>query len=556
MPKLTLDTIPNPVSQPRASASDFGAGIGAAQSDLGAAVSSLGLIGDAWLEQEGTRRATDFSSEYQEEADKIALTGDLEKAPEQLNALQRKLKSKHRGGSAGVFDRQSKRYGDQITNRSNHRIRLRQIDSGRSTLDAAINFHLTMADRPDITEEDLGIADAQVESLIQSGVANGFINEGEAATQRQNYMLRGAEKYRKRVSQSTTDDIMSRVDKETGASLSNAEQLQLARTIEDPDLRDDVVARVKNRITENERFETKRMNQETDSLWGETLALVNQNQFQQAMDVVDSGLGTPKERKEAKKYIEEKRDGKLEEVNEDFQSVVWRRYSDMRIDEPKRFAEADIWNDYATGKISKEMHGDLKKAQDELRVDGVDQGLSYSDSIRTYVDTQLKTMRPPGELLPAVKANLEIRNARVHVAMYKQVLAAEYAEGRPLGFTEKLQLFQSVLNENIEVDTWGPGGTITNIIDLDQGQISTFVKEASDKDSPIYDEILQSLRLREEELDNDYSRGAISGEAYEKLKEDVTPRIKNIEREAIEYFDLYGGDVIQARINYRDKWSR
>ena len=202
------------------------------------------------------------------------------------------------------------------------------------------------------------------------------------------------------------------------------------------------------------------------------------------------------------------------------------------------------------------MHGDLKKAQDELRVDGVDQGKSYSDSIRTYVDTQLKTMRPPGELLPAVKANLEIRNARVHVAMYKQVLAAEYAEGRPLGFTEKLQLFQSVLNENIEVDTWGPGGTITNIIDLDQKQVSEFVEEASDKDSPIYDEILQSLRLREEELDNDYSRGAISGEAYEKLKEDVTPRIKNIEREAIEYFDLYGGDVIQARIKYRDKWSR
>jgi hypothetical protein len=370
-------------------------------------------------------------------------------------------------------------------------------------------------------------------------------------------MLRGAEKYRKRVSQSTTDDIMSRVDEETGASLSDTERVQLARAIEDPDLRDDVVARVKNRITENERSETKRMNQETDSLWSSTLDLVDQNQFQQAMDVVDSGLGTPEERKAAKKYIEEKRDGKLEEANEDFQSNVWRQYTDMRIDEPKRFAEADIWDDYARGQISKEMHGDLKKAQDELRKTGVDQGASYSDSIRTYVDTKLKTMRPPGELLPAVKANLEIRNARVHVAMYRQVLAAEYAEGRPLVFTEKLQLFQSVLNESYEEKGFfGFGSTITNIIDLDQKQVSEFVEEASDKDSPIYDEILQSLRLREEELDNDYSRGAISGEAYEKLKEDVTPRIKNIEREAIEYFDLYGGDVIQARIKYRDKWSR
>jgi len=390
-----------------------------------------------------------------------------------------------------------------------------------------------MADRPDITEEDLGIADAQVESLIQSGLANGFINEGEAATKRQTYMMRGAEKYRKRVSQSTTDDIMARVDEDTGANLTDTERVQLARAIEDPDLRDDVVSRVKNRITENETFETNRINQENDSLWSSTLDLVDENQFQQAMDVVDSGLGTPEQRKSAKKYIEEKRDGKIQEVTEDLQSVVWRRYRDMRLDDPKSFESADLWDDYARGAISKEMHTDLKKAQDELRADGTDQSKGYSASIRKYVDTQLQTMRPAGELKAGPKANLEIRDSRVHVAMYKQVLAAEHAEGRPLGFTEKLQLFQSVLNVNIEWDSWGPGNTITNIIDLEQGQISDFVKDASDKDSPIYDEILQSLEQR-----------------------NVSPTVQNIELEAIEYFDLYGGDVIQARINYRNKWSR
>ena len=175
MPKLIVNDVTDPQAAPLASADAFGAGIGRAVSQVGQATASLARPLEAMSAMKARRSAAEYSSALEAEANRLSLSPDIEKAPEEFEKVKTRLESQYRKGlgSTRIFDDQAGQSTRAIRNRFTHSTNVRAIQNGRNDLEQTLTLHADeMARAEDPQERALSMIKGELalEDARQSGI--------------------------------------------------------------------------------------------------------------------------------------------------------------------------------------------------------------------------------------------------------------------------------------------------------------------------------------------------------------------------------------------------
>ena len=172
MPRLEVREEPRSPAQPTARPRDFGAGVGVAAQQLGGQIQALGQTLEASSRERARRRAVEYRTALQNEANSIALDPDLEGRGRKFQEAQQRLLEEFRPsaltGSPQDFDFAAGITGDQIGGDLSQQTARDSIDRGiadndfrvRELVDAA-----ALADNQDdrallVVEGELALAES------------------------------------------------------------------------------------------------------------------------------------------------------------------------------------------------------------------------------------------------------------------------------------------------------------------------------------------------------------------------------------------------------------